>query len=219
MSVRPDTVARLSSAVLRPRVAGRGYSRFVSLAKRILPAAAATLLMLVAVWPRLQEALEKVHIPLPRLDLREAQDLRMVNARFTGVDRLNRPYVVTAEAARQNINADDLVSLEGPKGDMTTETGSWFEVMSYTGIYKPEHQLLDLFGEVQLFQDKGNEFHTDSAHVDMSDGSGWGDEPIEGRGPFGRVTGEGFRIADHGDTIIFTGHAHLELVPRNKETP
>jgi lipopolysaccharide export system protein LptC len=102
---------------------------------------------------------------------------------------------------------------------MTTQNGSWLEVTSFTGIYKPEKQLLDLFGEVQLFQDKGNEFHTDSAHVDMASGNAQGDEPIKGQGPFGHVTGEGFRLLDHGDTIVFTGHAHLELAARVKETP
>jgi len=141
----------------------------------------------------------------------------MVNARYSGLDRQNRPFVITADVARQNRNADDLVSLEGPKGDLTTLNGSWFELNAYTGLYQPQKQLLDLFGNVQLFQDKGNEFHTDSAHIDMANGTAEGDEPIEGQGPFGHVSGEGFRIRDRGDVIIFTGKSHLELVPHEKE--
>lgn len=202
----------------RPRAFDPRYSRFVSLAKRILPAVAGTLLLLVAAWPRLEGALERVHFSLPRIDLREAQDLRMVQARYSGVDRQNRPFVVTAEVARQNPNADDLISLEGPKGDMTTRNGSWFEVTGYTGVYQPQTQLLDLFGDVQLFQDKGNEFRTDSAHVEMASGNAEGQEPVEGQGPFGHITGQGFRILDHGDTIIFTGRSHLELEQHQKGT-
>ena len=194
-----------------------GYSRFVGLAKRIFPSVAAVLLVLVAVWPHLQKELEQVRFALPRLDPQEAQDLRMVNARYSGLDRQNRPFVITADVARQNRNADDLVSLEGPKGDLTTLNGSWMELNAYTGLYQPQKQLLDLFGNVQLFQDKGNEFHTDSAHIDMANGTAEGDEPIEGQGPFGHVAGEGFRIRDRGDVIIFTGKSHLELVPHEKE--
>jgi lipopolysaccharide export system protein LptC len=195
----------------------RGYSRFVNLAKRILPAAAIALLLLLAAWPRIEDAIEHVHIALPHLDLREAKDLRMVNARYSGIDKLNRPYVITAEVARQNPKADDLVSLEGPKGDLTTANGGWFEVTAYTGLYQPQTQLLDLFGAVQLYQDKGNEFHTDSAHVNMEAGTAEGQDPVDGQGPFGHITSEGFRMLDNGDTIIFTGKSHLFLRQHNKE--
>jgi lipopolysaccharide export system protein LptC len=219
MSVPPDSIAAVELPErTRRRIAfDRRYSRFVSLAKRVLPGIAVALLALVAAWPRLQTEIEQMHFMLPRLDPREAQDLRMVNARFTGVDRQNRPFVLTAETARQNPSADQLVALEGPKGDLTSTSGSWFELSSYTGLYQPQTQLLDLFGDVQLFQDKGNEFHTDSAHIDMANGTAEGHEKIEGQGPFGHITAEGFRILNRGDIIIFTGHAHLELLPRQGE--
>lgn len=220
MSIPQDSLAAGEITVpVRPRASvNRGYSRFVGLAKRILPGMAVILLGLVAIWPRLQSEIERVHFALPRLDPREAQDLRMVNARYTGIDRQNRPFVVTAEVARQTPNVDDLVALEGPKGDLTSSSG-WFELNAYTGLYQPNAQLLDLFGNVQLFQDKGNEFHTDSAHIDMNNGSAAGDDPVDGQGPFGYVTGQGFRIRDHGDVIVFTGHAHLMLRAHDKETP
>jgi lipopolysaccharide export system protein LptC len=221
VSVPQDHAADVGGALpLRPHASiGRGYSRFVGLAKRILPGVALVLLAIVAIWPRLQTEVERVRFTLPRLDPRDAQDLRMVNARFTGLDKQNRPYVVTADVARQNPSVDDLVSLEGPKGDLTTSSGNWFELDAYTGLYQPDAQLLDLFGNVELFQDKGNEFHTDSAHVDMAKGNAEGNDPVAGQGPFGQVTGQGFRIRDHGAVIVFTGHAHLQLAPHEKDVP
>jgi lipopolysaccharide export system protein LptC len=217
----PDTFLG-AGEVGRPRrraVFSRRYSRFVSLAKRIFPVIAVSLIVLVAVWPRIEEAIEHVHFALPRIDLREAHDLRMVHAHYSGIDRQQRPYVITAEIARQNPGAADIVALEGPKGDLTTLTGGWFEVTSRTGLYQPQAQLLDLFGDVQLFQDKGNEFHSESAHVDMANGTAEGHEPIEGQGPFGHATGEGFRILDRGDVVIFTGRSRLDLAPHEKVGP
>jgi lipopolysaccharide export system protein LptC len=202
----------------RPRPSfSPGYSRFVSLAKRILPAIALVLLLLVAAWPRLQDVVERVHFAPPQLDLREAQDVRMVQARYSGLDRQHRPFVITANVARQNPSANDIVALEQPKGDMTTMSGSAIEITSRTGVYQPQTQLLDLFGDVRMVQDKGNEFRTGSAHVDMANGTAEGREPIEGQGPFGHATGQGFRILDRGDVIIFTGQSHLELVPHEKK--
>jgi lipopolysaccharide export system protein LptC len=200
----------------RPSV-NRGYSRFVNLAKRILPAIALVLLVLVAAWPRLQEAIERVHFAPPQLDLREAQDVRMVEARYTGIDRQHRPFVITANVARQNPSANDIVALEQPKGDMTTASGGSIRITARTGIYQPQTQLLDLFGDVRLLQDKGNEFRTGSAHIDMANGTADGHEPIEGEGPFGHASGQGFRVLDRGDVIIFTGQSHLELVPHEKK--
>src|SRR6185312_2078985 len=110
-----------------------------------------------------------------------------------------------ADVARQKPKLDGLITLERPKGDLTTASGSWLELSASTGLYQPQPQLLDLFGEVGLYQDKGNEFHSATAHVDMAAGTAEGDDPITGQGPFGNVTAEGFRILDRGDTIIFTG--------------
>ncbi|HZB92848.1 MAG TPA: LPS export ABC transporter periplasmic protein LptC [Stellaceae bacterium] len=219
MSVPRDNLAGGEFFVPSERraVVDRRYSRFVVLAKRVLPIIAVFMLLLVGVWPHLQTEIKRVQFTLPRLDPREAKDLRMVNAHYTGVDKQNRPFVITAEVARQEGGDDQLIAMEGPKGDLTTTSGSWLELSGYTGIYQPGMQLLDLFGNVQLFQDKGNEFHTDSAHIDMAKGTGQGDDPVEGQGPFGHVTGQGFRILDHGNTIVFTGHARLDLLPRGKD--
>ncbi len=211
-----------AAATQRPRRAiyySRRYSRFVGWMKRVLPAIAILLLLLIGAWPRLEAEFERVRIIAPRIDLSEARDLRMVMARYTGIDRENRPFVLTAEVARQTPNTDDLVSLEGPKGDLITLNGGSFRVIAYTGVYQPQSQLLDLFGKVQFFQNKVNEFRTESAHFDMAGGNVDGQEAVEGHGPFGHVTAEGFRIYDHGDTIIFTGRAHLELAPRQKASP
>jgi lipopolysaccharide export system protein LptC len=199
------------------------YSRFVAWMKVALPCAAVALLVLVAAWPRIQSAVERLQ-KMPRIDLSQARDLRMVNLHYSGTDRHDRPFTVTADAARQRTvtadaarqrsEVDDLVELELPKADMTTQSGTWLALTAYSGIYRPQSQLLDLFGNVELFQDKGNEFKTDSAHIDMSKGSAAGDDPIEGHGPFGTIVAEGFRIENQGEVIVFTGKARLDLEPR-----
>jgi lipopolysaccharide export system protein LptC len=197
----------------------RHYSRFVAWMKVTLPCAAVALLLLVVVWPRIQSAVEHLQ-KMPRIDLSLARDLRMVNLHYSGTDRHDRPYTVTADAARQRPGVDDLVELEVPKADMTTQSGTWLALTAYSGIYRPQSQLLDLFGDVELFQDKGNQFRTDSAHIDMGKGSADGSDPIEGHGPFGSIEAEGFRIENQGEVIVFTGKARLFLERREvREQP
>jgi lipopolysaccharide export system protein LptC len=213
----------LGTRAAAPRPSGarrrRGYSRFVQLSKWLLPGIAVCLLLLVAAWPRLQLALEIVKFSLPRIDLSEARDLRMTDARYNGIDKQNRPFVVTAAVARQTPQTDDLVSLEQPQADLTRDNGGWVRLKAKSGIYQPQSQLLDLFGNVVLTQDRGDEFRSDTARIDMGDGSADGKDPVEGDGPFGHVTAQGFRILNRGETIIFTGHAHLVLNPHGGAAP
>jgi lipopolysaccharide export system protein LptC len=208
---RLTAIGAVSRAAVTPP--GQGYSRLVSFLKLLLPAIAAALLLLIVAWPHLQATLDKVGTLVPRLNLSDARDLRMLNARVSGVDRQNRPYVVTADTARQLPGADGLIAMEGPKADMTLQSGVWLAVTADTGVYKSQSQLLDLFGQVNLFHDKGYEFVTDSAHVDMQAGTAEGDEKVRGQGIFGHVDAEGFRIYDQGDRVVFTGKSKMLLLP------
>ena len=194
----------------------RSHSRFVQRTKWILPALAVSLLLLVGTWPEIKAAIDHLHFTLPKIDLSEARNLRMVSPRYSGIDKQNRPYVLTATAATEASGNSDIVSLDGPRADMTTNSGNWVQVTGYTGTYQPQPQLLDLYGDVTLYQDRGNEFHTDSARVDVANGSANGDQPVNGHGPFGHVTAQGFTMYDHGAVIDFTGKTYLTLLPRPK---
>ena len=195
----------------------RSHSRFVQRSKWILPSLAASLLLLVVTWPQLKSVVDRLHFTLPRIDLSDARNLRMLEPRYTGIDRENRPYVLTASSATQVSGSDDIVSLLAPKADMTTNSGNWVEVTSYTGTYQPQPQLLDLYGDVELYQDRGNEFHTDSARIDVANGTAKSDEPVTGHGQFGHVTAEGFTMLERGAVIQFTGKTNLTLLPRPKD--
>ncbi len=196
---------------------GRNHSRFVQRAKRTLPALAVALLLLVAAWPQLDAIFERVRLKVPHIDLSEARKLRMVQPHYSGIDKESRPYVLTAESATQVSRANDLVTLDGPKADMTTTSGNWVQVTGDTGTYQTEPQLLDLYGNVQLYQDRGNEFHTDSARIDIPNGTAESHDPVEGQGPFGHVTAEGFHMYNRGNVIVFDGKTNLILLPRPKD--
>ena len=185
------------------------YSRRVVFLKRLLPAIGVTLLLLVAGWPRLAPLLERVRLGFPAIDLREARELRMLNPRYGGFDRYNRPYVVTAAIGRQVPDRNDVMALERPKAVMTVHGGASAVLTAATGVYQSQAQLLDLFTDVNLVHENGTRFVTQRAHLNLSDNSADGHDPIEGHGPSGDITGQGFRILSKGEIIVFTGQSHL----------
>ena len=194
------------------RKAADRYSRRVALLKRVLPMIGGALLLLVAAWPRLSPLLDSVRLGFAAIDLREARELKMLDPRYAGIDRLNRPYVVTAAVGRQVPNHNNLMSLEQPRAVMTVHGGAKVVLTAATGIYQSQTQLLDLFGGVTLTHQNGTRFVTRRAHADFSDNTAAGHDPIEGHGPAGDIWGQGFRILDKGDTIIFTGRSHSILI-------
>jgi lipopolysaccharide export system protein LptC len=197
----------------RPRFAADRYSRRVALLKRVLPAVGLSLLLLVAAWPRLVPLWESVRLPYAAIDLREAKELRMIDPRYAGVDRLNRPYVVTAAVGRQLPDSKDLMSLDKPRAQLLLRPDATVVVTAATGIYQSQAQLLDLFGKVTLTHQNGTRFITARAHVDLATNIAEGHDPIAGSGPSGDIEGQGFRVSDRGDTVIFTGQSHLLLKP------
>jgi lipopolysaccharide export system protein LptC len=204
---RPPRIARRQG----PRFAADRYSRRVALLKRVLPAIGVALLLLVAAWPRLSPLLDSVRLGFAAIDLREARELKMLNPRYAGIDRFNRPYVVTAAVGRQVPNGNDLMSLERPRAEIVAHGGAKVVLTAATGIYQSQTQLLDLFGDVTMTHQNGSQFVTRRAHADFSDNTAEGHDPIAGHGPSGDIRGQGFRVLDRGDTIIFTGRSHLVL--------
>jgi len=187
------------------------YSRRVALLKRTLPAIGVFLLLLIAVWPRLAPIWERMRFAFPAIDLREARELRMLNPRYAGTDRLGRPYVVTAAVGHQVPDRQDLMSLESPRADMKSHGGAQIVLTADTGVYQSQAQLLDLFGNVALAHENGTRFVTNTARLDIGRNSAEGSDPIEGHGPSGDIKSQGFRIYDKGDTVIFTGKSDMLL--------
>ncbi len=187
------------------------HSRRVALLKRLLPAIAVALLLLIAMWPRLAPLWERMRLAFPAIDLRAARELQMVNPRYAGIDRQGRPFVITAATGRQLPDQQDLMSLQEPRADIKTHSGADITLTARTGIYQSQTQLLDLMDDVTLVHQNGTRFVTESARVDGTANTAAGDAPVEGHGPSGDIKAQGFRILDKGDTIIFTGRSDALL--------
>jgi lipopolysaccharide export system protein LptC len=205
-----NTLVRLAAAWSTVG-ADNPYSRRVAFLKRVLPAIGVTLLLLIAVWPRLAPLWDRMRFAFPAIDLREARELRMLHPRYAGNDRLGRPYLVTAAVGHQAPDRQDLMSLEGPRADIKSHGGADVVVTADTGVYQSQTQLLDLFGNVTLVHENGTRFVTGSAHLDVAHNSAEGGDPVEGHGPSGDIKSQGFRIFDKGETIVFTGASDMLL--------
>lgn len=199
---------RVQAALFKDR-----YSHFVGLMKFGLPAAAAAMIGLIALWPHLTFDNDFRIGFLSALKVRDLENLTLVRARYLGTDEKNRPYTVTAEMATQANPKSDLVTLSAPAADITLEDGTWVALTAKTGELHQKSRSLDLIGQVSIFHDDGYSFRTESVRIDLAAGTAIGDEEIIGYGPMGRIEASGIRVLDKGRRVVFTGKARLVILP------
>jgi lipopolysaccharide export system protein LptC len=203
-----------------PRLSGRdAHSVFVSLLKLLLPAVAVGLILLVVVWPQVQQDDSRFRVGVSKLAPEQAENLNMINARFEGVDDQDRPFTVTADVATQRQGQPNLIELQLPKADMTMKDGAWVALTARQGLYRRDSKVLELSGEVSLFHDRGFELRTSAARIDLEAGVASGDRPVQGHGPSGRLEAEGFRMGQNGERILFTGNSRMVLYGGGAGTP
>lgn len=215
-SPRPTGVGAIAEP--RPqRRAGARYTRFVAMMKLVLPVIAAVVIALVVAWPQLKSKPEGFRLGLSNITVHEKGGQQVVNARFTGNDKEERPFTVTADSAFQIEEKGNAFALEFPKADIAMSDGSWMALTAEAGRYDKKAQTLRLAGGVNLFHDAGYEFHTPSALIDLGKGSAFGEQPVTGQGPLGTLDASGFRVLDRGKRLIFTGKARLVFHPAARQ--
>lgn len=202
-----------------PRLSGRNhYSLFVTSMKFLLPALATALVLLVIAWPQIIPDERSVGFNFPEIAREQARTLNMLNAHYSGVDENNQPFNVTADMATQAPGNEEVIELQHPKADITTTKGELVALTARIGHYDREVETLDLNGTVHLTHDEGFEITTETATVDLKDGSAAGDSAVSGQGPAGELQSEGFRLREKGQIIIFTGKSRMLIYPDARES-
>jgi lipopolysaccharide export system protein LptC len=221
----PSGKTSATGEVWRPRAPAEAgevgrYSKFVGAMRIALPATAAVLLLLVLVVPQFRGDDGRFRAgETPVVDA-AVDALSMVNARYFGIDAKGQPYSITAKSVRERTGADKRIELGAPQADVTLDGGPWLSIEADSGLYDRDGDVLDLTGNVSLFQDQGYELHTVTATIRLKTGAATSRAPVEGQGPFGELTSAGFDLYDKGRVVVFSGPAHLVLNrARPKSTP
>lgn len=218
---QPGSPKPRRSAQFTPRDAGqvlsalprrRGFVRFM---KFILPLIALGTVVAVIAWP--QMAKRRMAIPLTFSDVETANSaLVMNNPRYRGTDTSGQPYVVTADRAIQDPKDDKQVTLDRVQADVHMTTGEWWSLTSDTGLYNGTAQMLDLYGNINVYGDRGNEMHGHSAEINLQTKVISSDDKVWGHAGFGSIQANGLRVYDRGRVIVFINGVKTKIFPQGK---
>jgi lipopolysaccharide export system protein LptC len=149
----------------------------------------------------------------PKLDV----GMKVSGIAFEGKSKADRPFSVTALSATEAKDNKDLIDLEEPQAEIELSDQTWIAVTAEQGRYDRKLDTVDLKGAVTVYHDNGLVFSTEEAAMDLKSNTASGSKPVTGSDERRELSAEGFQMLDDGATVLFSGKAHLKIMPRAKE--
>jgi lipopolysaccharide export system protein LptC len=192
----------------RAHARARRHSVLVRWLRRAIPlgAGAAGLAIVVGTWLNPFADLG-VSVSLGSIGV-SGSKVTMESPRLSGYrSKDNRPYVVTAKAALQDVRKPFVIELQNMLGRLTTdESGGLAHIEATAGIFDTQKEALDLSQHIRLWTDKGQEARLTSAHVDFKAGAMSSREAVTVTMPTGSIKADGLDVTESGKTISFVGN-------------
>ena len=187
------------------------YSHFVAIIKFILLGLAILLVGLAFILPNLDTP---EGFKLDYADVTVSDDgLTMKNPQYVASDINERQYVVTADTATQKTATASLVSLKNIQADITLPNQDWISISAPEGELDTETGVLDLYGEIDIFSDSGNQFSANSARVDLKKRTITSENPLKGHGPLGAIEADSLAADQITGNIRFDGNVKMTINP------
>lgn len=187
------------------------YSHFVAIAKFMLLGLAVLLIGLAFILPNLEK---DEGFTLDYADLIVSDDsLTMKNPQFVASDLSNQSYVVTADTATQKTATSPEIALKNLQADITLKSGEWVSLSAPEGLLNQKTGLLQLYGDITIFSDSGDQFTMKSAKVDLKKRTIVSPNPIVGHGPLGTIEADKLVADQLTGRLRFVGNVRLKIYP------
>lgn len=177
--------------------------------KWLLPVFALLLLGSIATWPEINRSLNAGKAAYRQVAGVNLDSGKMLGARYRGMDAHSRPYMITADEARQT--GPDHIDLTHPVADTISENGAWIQIQARNGVYMPHTQILDLFDHVTLYRDDGTLMNGPTAVMDVKRGVVVSNDWVHAEGPFGVLDAQGEMMSQKEGIVQFRGPARMIL--------
>ncbi|MBV9510890.1 MAG: LPS export ABC transporter periplasmic protein LptC [Caulobacteraceae bacterium] len=182
----------------------RRRSRLIRRLRKVLPAAAVSILVLLFGWIGVRGLI----IRFSDLHGAGAGVIHMTNARFYGRDGQGKAYILgAAEATRDDLDPHR-IWLRGPILAVNAGDPHESHISADHGVYRDDTRILLLHDHVSVRDPSGDLVTTNQAIVDTAHGSVVGQGAVYGAGPMGTLTAQSFNVYDQGQRVVFRGEVH-----------
>lgn len=192
----------------RPRISRR-YTVFVNSMRFVLPMIALAIVAVVMAWPKMDEGfavVEKKDI-IPQ----NTGHNELMSPHFESVTKDQKPYVITAARAVQDMNDQSIVLLEQPVADITMKDSSTLNLKAEHGVYRQNEKILVLDGQVNMVNQDGFTVQSQRMNISVDDKIAWTDTSVHGEGTQGTLDAQAMNANNATGIVVFTGPAKLIL--------
>jgi lipopolysaccharide export system protein LptC len=204
----------IAAATQNPILTLGKHTSVVAKIKYLLGMAVMFLLSSLILYPLLYPVDQPLKLSLNAVDAETAEPKKMINPRFHGIDKFNRPFNVRADEAFQK--SDIIVQLKNINGDMALESGQWAMVEATSGEITTDSGQLLLSEGVKIFSSDGYEIKAIDAKIDLNAATAKSEKTIIVQGPIGLLEGKGFFLDVNEQRLNLTGRVMLTIYPNNK---
>ena len=139
--------------------------------------------------------------------------IMMQQPRVAGFTRDNRRYVMTAQAAGQDVTKPDLVELHGIHATMEMKEGDSFETVAKDGIYNSKTELLTLSHDIVVTTASGYKAWLQEAVVNIKAANILSEKPVVVKTATWTINANRMEIVDSGNFMKFDRGVTVELQP------
>ena len=189
------------------------YTRFVGLAKIVLLFSAIGLVLMVSgIMFMNTMSQDNMRVVFTNVAQGTSERPVMRSPRFEGVDQNNQPYSITAtQAAQTKLKDQDYIQMQTLNADLALNNGGWINIRAQEGVLAMATKLLQLKGDVSVYNHQNYEMHTPLAWVDLNTSRAHGDNGMTGAGPSGTIKAEHFVFDQKAQTAHFDGHVFVTI--------
>ena len=139
--------------------------------------------------------------------------LVMNSPKLEGFTKDGRPYSVNATRATQDLDKQDIISLDGIDAKMPVEAENWARVEATSGIYDRIANTLDVPTDIIVTTTDGMVAKLKSAFLDIANGSLKSTTPVDIQSHGSRVTADSMSVLENGKRVIFESRVRVYIDP------
>ena len=131
------------------------------------------------------------------------EEITVTDSRFTGFDKNDQPFSISARNAVQDENDASKVRLQSVDAEVRHRSGQQIAIKSNEAVYDSHSKTIDLQGDVRISSTGGFDARMSEARVDIDRHRLRSEVPVKVVHPRGVIQANGMEIEDDGARILF----------------
>jgi lipopolysaccharide export system protein LptC len=131
------------------------------------------------------------------------EEITVTDSRFTGFDKNDQPFSISARNAVQDENDASKVRLQSVDAEVRHKSGQQIAIKSNEAVYDSNSKTIDLQGDVRISSTGGFDARMAKARVDIDRHRLRSEVPVKVVHPRGLIQANGMEIEDDGARILF----------------